>query len=332
MKSRGDGQGRGEPKRIRKGTGAAAAGIGGESRTAVQAEVGDAPPSAAAQGTGVEVRAAAEGRSPTHHPPHADLGQWRFPPIGYVRSPFKEKFGIPRQPGLAAGDAVLKLNSDPLLRNAVRELESFTHLWVIFVFHAHDARSWKPSIRPPRLGGARKVGVLASRSPHRPNPIGLSAVRLVRVDAEAPGGVELHLAGVDLLDGTPVLDVKPYLPYADRLEDAGAGWAAEPIARHAVEFEAEAEREIARRARARGDATPDALREEIRGLLELDPRPAFQKRRLPPGSAEAEGTRYGFRLHDFDVRWEIRGGAFRVLELADGPPPGSGRRRERAPR
>ena len=104
-------------------------------------------------------------------------------------------------------------------------LETFSHLWVVFVFHAHglgDARV-EASIRPPRLGGARKVGVLASRSPHRPNPIGLSAVKLERIDLDAAGGIEIHVTGVDVLDGTPVLDIKPYLPYADSIPEASSG-------------------------------------------------------------------------------------------------------------
>jgi tRNA (adenine37-N6)-methyltransferase len=236
--------------------------------------------------------------------------KYEFEPIGILESCFKEKFGIPRQSGLVnSATAVLKLRDEDFLRTAVRGFEGFSHVWVIWVFHRHDARAWKPSIRPPRLGGARKVGVLASRSPHRPNPIGMSAVRLIRVDADAPGGAELHLEGVDVLDGTPVLDVKPYLPYADSIPTASAGWAEDPIARAEVVFAADAEAVIA-------VATEPRLRELIEETLSLDPRPAFQKRRLPAGSAEAEGTRYGFRLFDYDVKWRIVGGKFHVTELA----------------
>lgn len=238
---------------------------------------------------------------------------WNFEPIGILSTCFKEKFGIPRQPGLVAeARGTLKLRDEPFLRQAVRELETFSHLWIIFVFHRHDARNWKPSIRPPRLGGARKVGVLASRSPHRPNPIGLSAVRLLRVDAEATGGAELELEGVDILDGTPVLDIKPYLPYADAIAGASAGWAEEPIQRTEVEFSEEALRSIVEREERR-----PRLRELITEMLSLDPRPAFQKRRMPPSSPEAQGTRYGFALHEFDVKWEIHEGRFRVLDVID---------------
>lgn len=240
---------------------------------------------------------------------------WTFEPIGILSTCFKEKFGIPRQPGLVAqAEGVLKLNNEPFLKQAVRELEGFSHLWLIFVFHRHDARAWKPSIRPPRLGGARKVGVLASRSPHRPNPIGLSVVRLKRIDLEAPGGVELHVEGVDILDGTPVLDIKPYVAYADSVPEATAGWASEPIERTEVVFTDAALRAIESR-----EAQRPGLRDLIEEMLALDPRPAFQKRRMPPSSPEAQGTRYGFALHEFDVRWEIRDGRFHVLEVVDLP-------------
>lgn len=241
------------------------------------------------------------------------MTSFEFKPIGALQTCFKEKFGIPRQPGLVTGaEGVIKLNDDPFLKQAVRELEGFSHLWVVFVFHEHDAKAWKPSIRPPRLGGARKVGVLASRSPHRPNPIGLSAVRLVRIDPTAPGGVEIHVAGVDVLDGTPVLDIKPYLPYADSIPEAKAGWAEEPIRRHEVRFTPMAIAAI----EARLEARPN-LREMIVEMLSLDPRPAFQQRRMPADLAEAQGTRYGFRLFDYDVKWEIREGRFDVLDVVD---------------
>ncbi len=241
---------------------------------------------------------------------------YTFTPIGVVRTCFKEKFGIPRQPGLVSdAEGVIQLIDHPFYRQALRELEGFSHLWIIWIFHRHDAKDWKPSIRPPRLGGARKVGVLASRSPHRPNPIGLSAVRLERVDLDAPGGPEIHVRGVDILDGTPVLDIKPYIAYADSIPDARAGWADEPIIRTPVRFSVQGELATAERAQRAG-GYPN-LRELVVQMLELDPRPAFQKRRSPPDSPAAQGTRYGFLLHGFDVKWEIRDGEFVVLDLVD---------------
>ncbi len=144
---------------------------------------------------------------------------FRFAPIGIVRSCFREKFGIPRQPGLApAARATLELLPPHNQPAAVRGLEDFSHVWLVFVFHGVPASRWQPTVRPPRLGGNRRLGVFATRSPFRPNPIGLSVVALDRI-VTGQGRVALHLSGVDVLDGTPVLDIKPYLPYADRVPD-----------------------------------------------------------------------------------------------------------------
>lgn len=240
---------------------------------------------------------------------------FHFAPIGTVRTPFTEKFGIPRQPGLVAqAKGVLKLNDHPFLRQACASFEGFSHVWVIFVFHRHDARNWKPTIRPPRLGGKERVGVLASRSPHRPNPIGLSACRIERLDLEAPGGPEIHLIGVDLLDGTPVLDIKPYLPYADSIPEATSGWASTPIQRYEVRFSDEAETQLQHLA----ESDPDQfghLRDFIIELLELDPRPAFQQRKRPVADPSTESDRYGFRVGDYDVKWRVVEGAFKVDRL-----------------
>ncbi|MEO5970814.1 MAG: tRNA (N6-threonylcarbamoyladenosine(37)-N6)-methyltransferase TrmO, partial [Bdellovibrionia bacterium] len=252
---------------------------------------------------------------PVPIPTNISLGMkepYQFEAIGFLTTCFKEKFGIPRQPRLVTGaDGILKLKNNPFLKTAVRELDKFSHIWIVFLFHQHDAKNWKPSIRPPRLRGAKKVGVLASRSPHRPNPIGLSAVKLERIDFDSPGGVELHLSGVDFLDGTPVLDIKPYIPYADSIPEASAGWADEVIKRTPVEFTDVAEASIARLS---GEKYP-RLRELIVGMLELDPRPASQQRKLPSDGLGSQGTRHGFRLFEFDVKWMIRDGSFLVFDL-----------------
>lgn len=241
------------------------------------------------------------------------MTSFEFEPIGYLESCFKEKFGIPRQPGLVnQAQGKLKLRADPNFKTAIRSLEGFSHLWLIFVFHEHGSRNWKPSIRPPRLGGAKKVGVLASRSPHRPNPIGLSVVALERIDLDATGGPEIHVSGVDLLDGTPILDLKPYIPYADSIPHARAGWAEDPIVRTPVEFSEQAEKSVAIR-----EDKHSNLKALILEMLELDPRPAFQKRRNPPSSPAAQGTQYGFKLFEFDVKWEIRDEKFIVLDVVD---------------
>ncbi|MBS1962207.1 MAG: tRNA (N6-threonylcarbamoyladenosine(37)-N6)-methyltransferase TrmO [Bdellovibrionales bacterium] len=245
---------------------------------------------------------------------------YEFAPIGVIRTAFAEKFGIPRQPGMVAeAKGVIELDRHPFFAIAVDKLETFSHLWVLFVFHEHGARDWKPSIRPPRLGGRKKVGVLASRSPHRPNPIGLSAVKLDRIE-KTPKGVRIHVSGVDLLDGTPILDVKPYIPFADSIADANAGWAAEPIEKFPVEF---TEKSLAsldrheRRIRAQKNDDSIDVRRMIVEMLELDPRPASQKRKMPPREDDSKGLRFAFTLFDFDVKWEIRENAFAVLDLED---------------
>src|SRR5690606_2898001 len=136
-----------------------------------------------------------------------------FEPIGMLRTPWSEKFGVPRQ-SLMISEAWGLLRLSPHYRAALSQLETFSHLWLVFVFHKHRQGPWKPIIEPPRLG-VRDIGVFASRSPDRPNPIGLSAVKLERIEDRGQGGIDIHVSGVDLLDETPILDIKPYVPYAD---------------------------------------------------------------------------------------------------------------------
>ncbi|MCB1776211.1 MAG: tRNA (N6-threonylcarbamoyladenosine(37)-N6)-methyltransferase TrmO [Candidatus Competibacteraceae bacterium] len=217
-----------------------------------------------------------------------------FEPIGIVHSCFREKFGIPRQPGLvSAARATLELRPPYAQPAAVRGLEDFSHLWLLFVFHGLPERRWQPTVRPPRLGGNRRLGVFATRSPFRPNPLGLSAVRLEKI-VMGSGGITLHLAGVDLLDGTPVLDIKPYVPYADSLLAAAGGFAPEaPSAERDVEFSPQAAVFCANW--PQGD-----LRELITQILRQDPRPAYVRK-----SGDAALQSYGMKLYDFDVKWEV---------------------------
>ncbi len=236
---------------------------------------------------------------------------YEFEPIGYLESCFQEKFGVPRQSGLVShATGIIRLRPDPHLKIALRSLETFSHLWLIFVFHQPGSRHWKPSVRPPRLGGARKVGVLASRSPHRPNPIGISAVSLDRIELNSPLGPEIHVHGIDLLNGTPILDLKPYLPYADSIPTAQSGWAQEPILRIGVQFSKKALEDLQVH-------TPQypSLKELITEILELDPRPAFQKKRFPPEAQQSQGTSYGFKLFEFDIQWKIQNGIFLVISI-----------------
>ncbi|KGE77501.1 tRNA (N6-threonylcarbamoyladenosine(37)-N6)-methyltransferase TrmO [Halomonas salina] len=208
-------------------------------------------------------------------------------PIGRIESDYPDKFGIPRQPGLAdAARASLVLtppHDDPL---AVRGLEAFSHLWVTFVFHLSPER-WTPLVRPPRLGGNAKVGVFASRSTHRPNRLGLSLVELEGIDTD--DGVRLRLRGADLVDGTPVLDIKPYLPWAESRPEARAGFAPEAPSALPVRLTPMAEAALA----ARPDGA--SLRALIQQVLAQDPRPAYRQ--------GAEERIYGVRLRDVDVRF-----------------------------
>jgi tRNA-Thr(GGU) m(6)t(6)A37 methyltransferase TsaA len=232
---------------------------------------------------------------------------FRFAPIGVVHSCFREKFGIPRQPGLApAARATLELLPPYNQPAAVRGLEGFSHLWLVFVFHGIPAGRWQATVRPPRLGGNQRLGVFATRSPFRPNSIGLSAVKLDRI-AIRQGQVVLHLAGVDLLDGTPVLDIKPYLPYSDRIMEATGGFAPEaPTAELTVDFSPVASEWCA--AWPEGD-----LRELITQILRQDPRPAYER-------ADPTPQRHGMKLYDLDVRWETRDGVAYVTEIVEHKP------------
>lgn len=221
--------------------------------------------------------------------------EFHFQSIGIIHSCFKEKFGIPRQPGLVPeAKATLELLPPYNRPEALVELGGFSHLWVIFVFHRARREQWRPTVRPPRLGGNQRIGVFASRAPFRPNPIGLSLVSLEGIDTAADKCL-LHLGGVDLLDGTPVLDIKPYLPYAEAIPDARAGYAMEaPDAAVTVTLSPEAEAQI-----AAAEGKHPGLAQLIRQLIAADPRPAYHE-----GQTR---SRYGMRLWEYDVRWEVVG-------------------------
>jgi tRNA-Thr(GGU) m(6)t(6)A37 methyltransferase TsaA len=226
------------------------------------------------------------------------MSGWTMSPIGHVESVFKEKFAIPRQPGLSPSAAsTLVLHPPYDQAETVRGLEAFSHLWIVFVFHETAARGWRPTIRPPKLGGNRRVGVFASRSTFRPNPIGLSVVQLLEIDTRA--GVRLKLAGADLLDGTPVLDIKPYLAYADAKPDASNGYADVGDQALAVRWGSGA-----LSARQTIDHRFAALIEEV---LAQDPR---------PGYADDPARTYGVRLGEYEVRWRVADGVAEVLSLA----------------
>lgn len=232
------------------------------------------------------------------------MTRFSFQPIGHIQSCFAEKFGIPRQPGLVPeAQAFLDILPPFDQQEAFRGLESFSHLWILFVFHQCYQRPWKATVRPPRLGGNRRTGVFASRSGFRPNPIGQSVVRLLGLKRKQ-GILRMELGGADLLDGTPVLDIKPYLPYADAVSDADAGYAPDaPPTRFSVQFTPRAEQVCESLDPAR---YPD-LKKLISGLLALDPRPAYKE--------NDESREYGMRLWDLNVRFQYRQDRIIVVDI-----------------
>ena len=214
-------------------------------------------------------------------------------PIGSLKSCFGEKFAVPRQPGLcpsAWGELVFE--PEFRSRESVRGLEGFSHVWLIFHFHQTADRGWSPTVRPPRLGGNERVGVFASRSTFRPNAMGLSLVRLEGIDFERSDGPVLLLGGVDLVDGTPIFDVKPYLPYAESPEGAKGGYAEDAPERLAIEgIEQLAE-------------LPDRDQRVIGEVLSLDPRPA--------GGKNEPGREYGVLICGVNVRFQVMDGVCQI--------------------
>jgi len=221
-------------------------------------------------------------------------------PIGFMRSCFKEKFAIPRQPQLApAARGVLELVAPFDQGDAVQGLEQVSHVWLLFLFHQALEDKPRLKVRPPRLGGNQSMGVFATRATHRPNGIGQSVVKLDKVEAG-----RLWLSGIDLLDGTPVLDVKPYVPYADVIADARNGMAAAAPELIPVQW---GDAALAQ-AREHGVRLEEPLIELIEQCLAQDPRPAYQ--------TPTPERRYGAQFWDLDVRWHYpQPGVICVLEV-----------------
>lgn len=214
-------------------------------------------------------------------------------PIAHIRSPFETKFGVPRQSGLVP-ELTAEIVFTPPYRNpdALRGIEGFDYIWLLWHFSAARQEGWSPTVRPPRLGGNARLGVFATRSPFRPNPIGLSCVRLLGVSHDSRGPV-LRVAGADLMDGTPIFDIKPYLPYADAHPEAAGGFTAE-VSRRQLEVEIPA---------ALLAQIPEASRAALTGVLAQDPRPSYQ----------SDPSRiYGMRFAGLEVRFTVDGDRLRV--------------------
>ncbi|MCI5650397.1 MAG: tRNA (N6-threonylcarbamoyladenosine(37)-N6)-methyltransferase TrmO [Fusicatenibacter sp.] len=219
--------------------------------------------------------------------------------IARICSDFPGKFGIPRQSTLVDElKSTIVFESEYRDENVVKGIEGYSHLWLIWEFSENERTKWSPTVRPPRLGGNTRMGVFATRSPFRPNPIGLSCVRLEAVEMHTGLGPVLHVAGADLMDGTPILDIKPYLPYVDSHPDARGGFA-ENTKDYALDVE-----------------IPEPLlqriapgkREALKKVLSLDPRPSYQS---DPDRV------YGMSFSGMEVRFQVRDGVLCVREITD---------------
>ena len=222
--------------------------------------------------------------------------------IARIRNAFPTKFGLPRQSGLVP-ELTSTIVFEPEFRvaEALRGIESYSHLWLIWEFHQAvregEKQEWRPTVRPPRLGGNTRMGVFATRSPFRPNPLGLTVVKLLAVEETSEGHV-LVVSGADMMDGTPIYDIKPYLPYVDSVPDARGGFTTETADYHlAVDFPAELLGRI-----------PKEHRETLLGVLAQDPRPAYQ---------HDENRVYGLPFAGVDVKFTVKDGLLTVVDVVE---------------
>lgn len=219
--------------------------------------------------------------------------------IAHMKSDFPTKFGIPRQSGLVeALRSTIVFAPEFRSPDALRGIEGFSHLWLIWQFSQAVRQDWSPTVRPPRLGGNVRMGVFATRSPFRPNSLGLSCVRLLGVEETREFGTVLHVGGADLMDGTPIFDIKPYIPYSDARPDAVGGFTD-----HADDFLLEVvfPDELLKR-------IPTAKRQALLGVLSHDPRPSYQR--------DANRV-YGLSFAGFNIRFSVSDGVLTVTEISN---------------
>ncbi|ENM5774256.1 tRNA (N6-threonylcarbamoyladenosine(37)-N6)-methyltransferase TrmO [Vibrio mimicus] len=223
-------------------------------------------------------------------------------PVAIIESPYQEKFAVPRQPRLVpSATARLKLLGECNCAEAIRGIEQFSHVWLLFLFDQNLAAGWKPTVRPPRLGGNERIGVFASRATFRPNGIGMSAVELRGVSKEGDQ-YYLELGSVDLVNGTPIIDIKPYIPYSDSIANAQGGYAEQEPERIAVTFSEQAQQTL--------NAHPEGhiRRAAISEVLAQDPRPAYKKNR-------ADDKLYAVNLYDWNVKFTVTNEAIVVSAI-----------------
>ncbi|MGO2293121.1 MAG: tRNA (N6-threonylcarbamoyladenosine(37)-N6)-methyltransferase TrmO [Pseudoalteromonas sp.] len=223
------------------------------------------------------------------------MSDYQLSAVGHIQSPYKQKFAIPRQPRLVPeAKAKLVFTQDFNREEFVRGIDEFSHIWLLFRFHETADKGYSAMVRPPRLGGNERKGVFATRATFRPNAIGMSAVKLEGIEYKN-NQLSLLLSGIDLLDGTPILDIKPYLPYSDAMTDASAGFAdTRPETLMSVEFSPEALNFITLQ------RDYPELKGFITNVLKQDPRPAYKKQK---GGEQS----YGMSLYDFNIRWQVNG-------------------------
>lgn len=229
-------------------------------------------------------------------------------PIGFIESCFKDKFGTPRQPGLVKNAwARLKIRADLQPEEALQGLEGFSHVWLVWVFHQNKVSRYHAKVHPPRMGG-KSIGLFATRTPHRPNPIGLSLVELIKVEKDG-----IIVSGADLVDGTPILDIKPYLPEVESIPDARTGWTSE-VSKNEIQVEfTDHALELLTKWQLRNPDKP--LREIIEQTLKLDPRPVVY-RGYENGDESPYRNKHAVRLFDGDVHFQFESATLaRVFDI-----------------
>lgn len=218
-------------------------------------------------------------------------------PIAVIRTGFATKFGVPRQSGLVeALRGTVVFNPEYRNADALRGLEGFSHIWLIWEFSEAVREKWSPTVRPPRLGGNTRLGVFATRSPFRPNPIGLSCVKLDSIELSSPDGPLLHVSGIDMMDGTPIYDIKPYIPYTDCQPQATQGFTG------TTQFN---RLEVVIPAASAAKTDPQTLA-ALRGILSEDPRPHYQ---------DDPDREYGFDFECYAIRFKVSGSTLTVTSI-----------------
>ena len=230
-----------------------------------------------------------------------EINELNIKVIARIQSDFPDKFGIPRQSGLLKNlRSTIVFEPEFRIADALRGLEGFSHLWLLWIFSENVRDTWKPTVRPPRLGGNTRLGVFATRSSFRPNPIAMSCVKIEKINLTGEGAPTIEVSGADLMDGTPIVDIKPYLPYADSIEGATGGFAeAVRFNKLEVSFAAEVQASL-------DEQFPAEKKAALVELLSEDPRPAYQR------SADRV---YGFRFADFEIKFQVQGDHLTVVAI-----------------